>query len=191
MRSHTMLPTPHRVRSVAEARRGRRDRGPRRNEQIRAPLLRVIDPEGTQVGVLARDEALYVAENLGLDLVEVSPDADPPVAKLMDWGRYRFEESKRERQARKASHRPDTKEVRLSLNIGAHDFEVMRRRADKFLASGDRVKLVLRLRGREMAHSDDAIDVVNRFIASLESPAKPQRPPALQGRSVEAILTPA
>lgn len=174
--------------------RSARDRLPRRNEQIRAEKVRVVAPDGSQIGVKTLEDALWLAEQLGLDLVEVAPNADPPVAKIMDWGKFRYEQQKQERAARRAqaAATADVKEVRLSLRIADHDLDVMRRRAVKFLTSGDKVRVTLRLKGREVSRPQNATAALERFIDLVRSEVEGlvvEEQPRLQGQSCAALLS--
>lgn len=170
-----------------------RDRLPRRNSQIRAPKVRVVGPDGSQVGIQDLESALWLASELGLDLVEVSPQADPPVVKIMDWGKYRYEQQKQERAQRKAqaAANAETKEVRISLRIADHDRDVMRRRATKFLTSGDKVRVTLRLRGRELSKPQAATAAIESFVDLLRSDVENlvvEESPRVMGRSASALL---
>ncbi len=127
--------------------------GPRVNGAIRVPKVRCIDPEGNQLGVLDTREALTKAEDFGLDLVEVQPNADPPVCKILDYGKFKYEAQKRANEARKKQKTIEVKEIKFRPNIDEHDYQVKMRNVSKFLAAGDKVKVTLRFRGREMAHA--------------------------------------
>ena len=126
--------------------------GPRINGAIRAPKVRCIDPDGEQLGVLDTLEAIRKAEDFGLDLVEVQPNADPPVCKILDYGKFKYEAQKRANEARKKQKISEVKEIKLRPNIDEHDYQVKMRNVQKFLDAGDKVKVTLRFRGREMAH---------------------------------------
>ena len=133
------------------------------NEEIRDKELRLIGNGGDQLGIMSAEEALRIADEQGLDLVKISPQANPPVCKLMDYGKYRFEQSKREKEARKNQHVVEIKEIRMSPGIDVGDFNVKLKNAQKFLADGDRVKVSVRFRGREMAHTDIGKKLLDRF----------------------------
>ena len=132
--------------------RSPRERGPRVNDEIKGRRVRVIDPEGNQIGILTPDEALAEARARGLDLVEVSPNSQPPVCRVMDYGKFKYEQSKRERESRKKQHVVEVKELRLRPKIDDHDFQVKARSARRFLEEGNKVKVSVRFRGREIVH---------------------------------------
>ena len=142
------------------------------NEEIRDNELRVIDEDGTMIGVISRDEALQLAEEKNLDLVLISPNADPPVCKILDYGKYRYESQKREKDAKKKQRVIQVKEIRLSTFIEEHDIQVKANTACKFLKDGDKVKVSLRFRGRELGHTDLGKEVMNKFaeLAHIEIP---------------------
>ena len=135
------------------------------NEEIRDKEIRLIGSEGEQLGLMSSQEALRMAEEQGLDLVKISPNAVPPVCKLMDYGKFRFEQSKREKEARKNQHVVEIKEIRMSPGIDIGDFNTKLKNAQKFIADGNRVKVSVRFRGREMAHTDIGRDLLDRFAA--------------------------
>jgi translation initiation factor IF-3 len=162
---------------------------PRINGAIRASSVRVVDPDGAQLGVLDRAEALRLASEAGLDLVEVAPLADPPVCRIMDYGAFHFEQVKKEREAKRKSKGPALKEVKLSLKIGAADIETKARLAIGFLDAGARVRVSLQFRGREIAHSDLGRDIMLRFIERLSEHGSPERPPSMEGKIMSALLS--
>ena len=137
------------------------------NEEIRDREVRVIDADGSQLGVMSSRDALRRAEEKNLDLVKIAPQAVPPVCKILDYGKYRFEQQKREKENRKNQKVVDIKEIRLSLNIDTNDFNTKVNHAAKFLKNGDKVKVTIRFRGREMAHTELGLDVHKRFAAAL------------------------
>lgn len=141
----------------------------RANEEIIAPELRVFDETGQPLGIISRAEALRVAAESGFDLVEVSPKAEPPVAKILDRGQFRYQKEKEARKQKVQSHEVDTKGIRLSVRIGEHDLEIRRQQAKKFLERGDKIRPEIVLRGREKAHADLAEEIVKNFIKSLET----------------------
>ncbi|MGD8463867.1 MAG: translation initiation factor IF-3 [Anaerolineae bacterium] len=162
----------------------------RTNEGIRAPQLRVIDSDGKQLGILPRREALRLAEERSLDLVEVAPNAEPPVAKLMDFGKYQYEKAKREREARKARKEIEVKEIRLRPKTGEHDVGFKMRQARDFLESGAKVKVRIRFRGREITHLDVARRQLDRFANELADVSVVEQRPGFEGRTMLMILAP-
>ena len=136
---------------------------PQINEEIRDKELRVIGPNGDQLGIMSAADAQHIADEKNLDLVKIAPQATPPVCKIMDYGKYRFEQAKREKEARKNQHTVDVKEIKLSLNIDTHDFNTKLKNALKFFAHGDKVKVSIRFRGREMGHSEYGYETMKRF----------------------------
>lgn len=162
----------------------------RTNEAIRAPELRVIDSDGKQLGVLPRREALRLAEERSLDLVEVAPNANPPVVKLMDFGKYQYEKAKREREARKARKEIEVKEIRLRPKTGEHDIGFKIRQARSFLESGAKVKVRIRFRGREITHQDVARRQLDRVAQELSDISTIEQMPGFEGRTMLMILAP-
>ena len=160
------------------------------NEAIRDREIRVVDEDGSQLGVMASRDALRLAEEKNLDLVKIAPQGNPPVCKIMDYGKFRFEQQKRDKEARKNQKVVEIKEIRLSLNIDSNDFNTKVGQAKKFLAKGDKVKVSIRFRGREMAHTDLGLAVQKRF-AEVLSEAVIEKQPKLEGRSMQMYLTPA
>ena len=160
------------------------------NEQIRERELRVIGEDGEQLGILTRDQALRIADEKELDLALIAPTAKPPVAKLMDYGKYRFEAAKQEREARKNQKIVELKEVRLSATIEEHDMSVKAKNAIKFLAAGDKVKVSIRFRGRQLSHTEVGKDVMAAFLEKIEGKAIVERQPKLEGRSMIMVLAP-
>ncbi len=160
------------------------------NEGIRDKEVRVIDADGTQLGILSVRDAQRRADEKNLDLVKIAPQAQPPVCKILDYGKYRFELQKRDKEAKKNQKVVDIKEIRLSLNIDTNDFNTKVNQAAKFLAKGDKVKVSIRFRGREMAHTNLGLDVHKRFAEALPS-AVVEKQPKLEGRSMQMFLAPA
>ena len=160
------------------------------NDAIRAPKVRCIDPEGTQLGVLEISEAIRQAEDFGLDLVEVQPNVDPPVCKILDYGKFKYEAQKRANEARKKQKIIDVKEIKLRPNIDEHDYQVKMRSVQKFLDSGDKVKVTLRFRGREMAHQDLGANVLTRVREETDEFAKVEAMPKMEGRQMIMVLAP-
>jgi translation initiation factor IF-3 len=164
--------------------------GPRVNGAIRAPQVRCIDPDGEQLGVLDTREAISKAEDFGLDLVEVQPNVDPPVCKILDYGKYKYEAQKRANEARKKQKIIEVKEIKLRPNIDEHDYQVKMRNVVKFLSGGDKVKVTLRFRGREMAHQDLGANVLTRVREETEEIAKIEAMPKMEGRQMIMVLAP-
>lgn len=161
------------------------------NEEIRVPEVRVVaDESGEQLGVLSLREAQAIANEKNLDLVEISPNAKPPVCKIMDYGRYRYEQIKREKDAKKNQKVINIKEVKLRLNIEDHDFETKAKNAEKFLRAGDKVKLTIMFRGREVTHADLGVSLCHRMGERLEEVSTIERQPKLEGRNMIMIFTP-
>ena len=173
--------------------RGRRSRpkgpkGLRRNERIRAPEVRVIGPEGTNLGVMHPKKALELAKKVGLDLIEVSPGAKPPVCRILDFGKYLYEESKKSKESKQQSTK--LKEVKFRVSIDSHDFETKLRRAESFLDHGNKVKLTLQFRGRENEHRELGFQRINRARDELSGVATADSDARLVGRQVTMILSP-
>ena len=164
--------------------------GPRVNDAIRALKVRCIDPEGTQLGVLDTSEAIRQAEDFGLDLVEVQPNVDPPVCKILDYGKFKYEAQKRKNEARKKQKIIDVKEIKLRPNIDNNDFVVKMKQVKKFIENGDKVKITLRFRGREMAHQTLGATVLDRVKDDTEELCKVETLPKLEGRQMVMILAP-
>ena len=160
------------------------------NEEIRDKELRVISSDGEQLGIMSASEALRLAEERDLDLVKISPQAKPPVCKIMDYGKYRFDMAKREKEARKNQRVVDIKEVRLSVNIDTHDFDTKVGHAKRFIAGGDKVKVSIRFRGREMAHTNLGIEIMERFAQACADTAAVEKAAKLEGRQMLMFLAP-
>lgn len=160
------------------------------NEQIRDKELRVIDSDGTQLGIMPLRRAMELAEQKNLDLVKIAPQANPPVCKIIDYGKFRFEQAKREKEARKNQKVIDIKEIRLSLKIDTHDFETKVGHAKKFLAGGDKVKVSVRFRGREMAHPELGTVLIQRFADALAETGTIDKQPKMEGRSMVMFVSP-
>ena len=164
--------------------------GPRVNGAIRALQVRCIDPDGEQLGVLDTREAISKAEDFGLDLVEVQPNVDPPVCKILDYGKYKYEAQKRANEARKKQKIIEVKEIKLRPNIDEHDYQVKMRNVVKFLSGGDKVKVTLRFRGREMAHQELGANVLTRVREETDEIAKVEAMPKIEGRQMIMVLAP-
>ena len=160
------------------------------NEDIREPQIRLIGEDGEQLGIMSSQEALDLAQEKDLDLVMISPVAKPPVCKIMDYGKYRFEQAKREKEAKKNQHVIEVKEIRMSPSIGENDFMVKLRNGQKFLKEGNRLKVTVRFRGREMAHTDLGRALLERFAAECEEIAKLDKGAKLEGRLMTEFLSP-
>lgn len=160
------------------------------NEDIRDKEIRVIGPTGEQLGIMSSRDALAKAYDLGLDLVKISPNATPPVCKVMDYGKFRFEQTKKEKEAKKNQHVTEIKEVRMSPGIDTNDFNVKVKSALKFLKDGNRVKVTVRFRGREMAHTDIGKTLLAQFGEMCAENANIERPPKLDGRHMSMFLGP-
>ena len=159
------------------------------NEEIRDKEVRVIGADGAQLGIMSSAAALEIAEGKDLDLVKIAPGSNPPVCKIMDYGKYRFEQQKKEKEAKKNQKVVEVKETRLSLNIDTNDFNTKLNQTAKFLAAGHKVKVSIRFRGREMAHSALGADVLKRFAETLPQ-ASMDKPPVLEGRTMSILLIP-
>ena len=160
------------------------------NDEIRDKEIRLISDTGEQLGIVSSEEALRIAEERGLDLVKISPQAVPPVCKLMNYGKFRFEQSKREKEARKNQHVVEIKEIRMSPGIDVGDFNTKLKNAQKFLADGNRVKVSVRFRGREMAHTEIGRDLLVKFAESCTEVAAMDKSPKLEGRNMSMFLSP-
>ena len=152
--------------------------------------MRCIDPDGEQLGVLDTSDAIRKAEDFGLDLVEVQPNADPPVCKILDYGKFKYEAQKRANEARKKQKIIEVKEIKLRPNIDEHDYQVKMRNVQKFLDAGDKVKVTLRFRGREMAHQDLGANVLTRVRKETDEFAKVEALPKMEGRQMIMVLAP-
>ncbi len=161
------------------------------NRNIRAKEVRLIDNEGNNHGVIATSKALLMAEERGLDLMVVSPNQEPPVAKILDYGKYKYEVEKRAKESKKKQHTVEVKEVKVRYKIDVHDYNVKINSIKKFISNGNKVKLVVMLRGREMQHNHLAYDLANRFLADLEGEKiTVEKKPSMDGRNVVTILAP-
>ena len=160
------------------------------NEQIRDKEIRVIDSDGTQLGIMPLRRAMEIAEQKNLDLVKIAPQANPPVCKIIDYGKFRFEQAKREKEARKNQRVVEIKEVRLSLNIDTHDFETKRNHALRFISEGNKVKVSIRFRGREMGHPELGLEIMRRFSDAMSEVANVEKPAKLEGRTMLMFLAP-
>ena len=165
-------------------------KGPRVNDDINVAEVRLIDAEGENHGTVAIDKALEMAKAAGLDLVEISPNAEPPVCKILDYGKFKYEAQKKASLARKKQKTIDVKEIKMRPGIEKHDYDVKMRSIDKFLTAGDKVKVTLRFRGREMAHQELGMEVLERVKADFEDRVKIEQHPKLEGRQMIMIMAP-
>ena len=168
-----------------------RDTGPRVNDRIRVPEVRLIGAEGENVGVVTPERGIQMAEEVGLDLVEISPNANPPVCKIMDFGKFKYEQQKKESEARKKQKVIEVKEVKFRPNTDTHDYDVKMRNVFKFLENGDKVKITLRFRGREMAHMDLGRKLLERVADDVVETGKVETMPKLEGRQMVMMINPA
>jgi translation initiation factor IF-3 len=164
--------------------------GPRFNEFIQSPTVRVIDDRGENLGVLTTQVAIARAAEVGLDLVEVSPNADPPVAKFLDVGKYKYEAQKKANLARKTQKTQEIKEIKMRPNIDDHDYDVKMRKVRDFIGEGDKVKVTLRFRGRELAHGELGMQLLQRVQQDVNETAKVEQHPRMEGRQMLMVLSP-
>ncbi len=167
-----------------------RDTGPRVNDRIRAPEIRLIGAEGENLGVQPPRRAMELAEQAGLDLVEISPNANPPVCKIMDFGKFKYEQQKRESEARKKQKIIEVKEVKFRPGTDIHDYDVKMRNVLKFLEKGDKVKITLRFRGREMAHQNLGRELLERVAEDVKELGKVENMPKMEGRQMVMMIGP-
>ncbi len=160
------------------------------NEEIRDKEIRVVSDDGEQLGIMSAAEALKIAESRNLDLVKIAPMAKPPVCKIMDYGKFRFEKAKKEKEAKKNQKTIEIKEIRLSLNIDTHDFDTKINHARKFIASGNKVKVSIRFRGREMAHPELGNGIMQKCAEAMADCASVEKPAKLEGRQMLMFLAP-
>ena len=164
--------------------------GPRFNEYIVSPKVRVIDENGENLGVMLTAEAMEQANDLGLDLVEVSPNADPPVAKFLDVGKYKYEAQKKANLARKSQKTQEIKEIKMRPNIDDHDYDTKMKKVNSFIDEGDKVKVTLRFRGRELAHGELGMRLHQRVQTDVAATAKVEQHPRMEGRQMLMVLSP-
>jgi translation initiation factor IF-3 len=164
--------------------------GPRVNEDIRIPQVRLIDQDGEMQGVLTVREAMQRAFAVGLDLVEISPNADPPVCKILDFGKFKYEQQKKKNEAKKKQKVIEIKEIKVRPNIDENDYQVKMRAMKSFIEEGDKVKVTLRFRGREMAHQDIGIKVLERIRGDMDTQTKVEQMPRMENRQMVMVLTP-
>lgn len=183
--------TPVRLSGMLDSNRLNKETGSiekftRLNDSIRAPRLRVIDESGQQLGILSRSEALEEARRSGLDLVEISPNADPPVAKIVDWGKYNYQKTKQAQKSR--SKTLEVKQMRFGLKIGEHDLAVKLRKVTDFLEAGHKVKITVVYRGRELAHKDMGFTLANKVVEQLGEAITIDQPPQLAGKQLNFVI---
>ena len=164
--------------------------GPRVNEQIEAEKVRVVNADGEMVGVISKEEGIEIAFEVGLDLVEVSPNADPPVCKVLDYGKYKYEAQKKANEARKKQKVIDVKEIKMRPGIDEHDYQVKMRSVRRFLDEGDKVKMTIRFRGREMTHQELGMKVLDRVREDVDELAKVEQFPKSEGRLMTMVIAP-
>jgi translation initiation factor IF-3 len=164
--------------------------GPRVNEDIDVAEVRLVDADGEMVGVLSTKEAIEMAFEVGLDLVEVSPNASPPVCKILDYGKFKYEAQKKANEARKKQKVIEVKEIKMRPGIDEHDYQVKMKAVRKFLDNGDKVKMTIRFRGREMAHQDLGMKVLNRVREEVDEQAKVEQYPKTEGRLMTMVIAP-
>jgi translation initiation factor IF-3 len=164
--------------------------GPRVNEEIRVPQVRLIDQDGEMLGVMSAREAVQRAYSVGLDLLEISPNAEPPVCKILDYGKYKYELQKKKNEAKKKQKVIEIKEIKVRPNIDENDYQVKMRAMKTFIEEGDKVKVTLRFRGREMAHQDIGIRVLERIRAEMDPTTKVEQMPRMENRQMVMVLSP-
>lgn len=164
--------------------------GPRVNRDITVRSVRCVDPDGEMLGVLSLDEALAKADEFGLDLVEVSPNADPPVCKILDYGKFKYEAQKKKNEAKKKQKIIEVKEIKMRPNIDEHDYQTKMRNVNRFLNDGDKVKVTMRFRGREMAHQEIGLNVLKRVQEDVGEVAKVEAYPRVEGRQMTMVIAP-
>ena len=164
--------------------------GPRVNRDIAVAQVRLIDEQGENLGVVSKDEAIERAEDAGLDLVEISPGAEPPVCKILDYGRFKYQDQKKKNEARKKQKTIDIKEIKMRPNIDQHDYDVKMRAINRFIADGDKVKVTMRFRGREMVHQELGLKVLDRVRDQIDEVAKVEQFPKMEGRQMIMVVAP-
>ncbi len=167
------------------------DGGPRVNQAITCPKVRLVDENGEMVGVVTKAEALQMAEEASLDLVEVSPNADPPVCKILDYGKYKYEAQKKKAEAKKKQKVIEIKEIKMRPVIDENDYQVKMRNVRRFLEEGDKVKVTMRFRGREMSHQELGLEILKRIQEELKDSIKIEQSPKLEGKQIILIVAPA
>lgn len=168
----------------------RKNDGPRMNEDINVPQVLLIDHEGEKRGVMPIEEALSRASDVGLDLVEISPNTKPPVCKILDYGKFKYQQQKKKAEAKKKQKVVELKEIKMRPNIDQHDYDVKSRSMKRFLEEGDKVKVTLRFRGREMAHQERGMELLQRVQGDFDEIAKVEQLPKLEGRQMMMVIAP-
>ena len=166
------------------------DDGVRRNDMIRAREVRVIGAEGEQLGILQRSEAIAMAQEVGCDLVEVSSNSEPPVCRIMDYGKFKYEQQKKKQDAKKRQAVVQVKEIKVRPKTDEHDYETKVKHIRRFLEDGDRCKVTVFFRGREIVHKDRGLDILERIVKDLEEVAKVEQEPRAEGRTLQRLLVP-
>ncbi|MCH8154210.1 MAG: translation initiation factor IF-3 [Proteobacteria bacterium] len=164
--------------------------GPRVNRDIVVAQVRLIDEQGENLGVVSKDEAIERAVEAGMDLVEISPSAEPPVCKILDYGRFKYQDQKKKSEARKKQKTIDIKEIKMRPNIDQHDYDVKMRAINRFIADGDKVKVTMRFRGREMVHQELGLKVLDRVRDQIDEVAKVEQFPKMEGRQMIMVVAP-
>jgi translation initiation factor IF-3 len=164
--------------------------GPRVNEEIRAPQVRLIDQDGEMQGVMTARDAWLRAQSVGLDLLEISPNAEPPVVKILDFGKYKYEQQKKKNEAKKKQKVIEIKEIKVRPNIDENDYQVKMRAMKSFIEEGDKVKVTLRFRGREMAHQEIGVRVLERIKTEMDPVSKVEQMPRMENRQMVMVLSP-
>jgi translation initiation factor IF-3 len=164
--------------------------GPRVNEEIRAPQVRLIDQDGEMQGVMSARDAIFRAQQVGMDLLEISPNASPPVVKILDFGKYKYEQQKKKNEAKKKQKVIEIKEIKVRPNIDENDYQVKLRAMKSFIDEGDKVKVTLRFRGREMAHQEIGVRVLERIKNEMDPTSKVEQMPRMENRQMVMVLTP-
>lgn len=182
-RETTTIRRPHKAQAPTKE-------GPRSNQDIRAPQVQVIDDEGQNLGVMDTREAIARAEEAGFDLVEISPNNDPPICKFLDLGKFKYQSQKKASEQRKKQKTQEVKEIKMRPNIDVHDYEVKMRSVRKFLEEGDKVKLTMRFRGREMAHQEIGLGVLMRAKDEIAEISKVEADPRMEGRQMMMVVSP-
>jgi len=173
---------------VIQIRRSKISNSIRINQEIRAEQLRVIGASGEQLGIMSLSEALKIAEEAGVDLIEISPGANPPVVKVVDWGKYQYQKMKEQQKNRKNTKTVELKQMRMGLKIGLNDLEIKLRKIREFLADGHKVKITVIFRGREMAHQELGYEMINKIIAKLEEESILEQKPTMAGRNLSITV---
>ena len=173
---------------MIQLRRPKISKSIRINQEIKAEQLRVIGPSGEQLGIMSLSEALKIAEEAGVDLIEISPNANPPVVKVVDWGKYQYQKTKEQQKNRKHAKTVELKQIRMGLKIGANDLEIKLRKIREFLQVGHKVKILIFFRGREMAHQELGYEMIEKIASKLEEEAIIEQKPQMAGRNLSIVV---